>query len=135
MINQYKGTCRKCGKEVAAGAGTCEKVNGKWIVEHTTCPQAETITLPDDWDAVQAAGSKNIVNRACCKCGREVGIGEGLCARSADGTWYTWHTDCSTIKPTATTQARPRTSRYSTSPRSTAVYDLCECDPTAERIA
>jgi len=39
-----------------------------------------------------------------------------------------------TTKPAMTTQTRPSTRHYSTSPRSTAIYDLCECDPQAERI-
>ncbi len=38
--NAYQGICRKCGGHVAAQAGLLgPKVNGRWTVEHATCPQ------------------------------------------------------------------------------------------------
>ncbi len=49
MRNKFAGTCYRCGKPVAAGAGHFEKVssvqakkwgvpmNAKWMVQHDTC--------------------------------------------------------------------------------------------------
>ena len=31
--NRFAGTCRKCSTRVEVGAGTCEKIDGKWAVE------------------------------------------------------------------------------------------------------
>jgi hypothetical protein len=134
MTNRYPGKCTKCGQTVHPETGTCEKVGGKWVTTHTTCPQAETVAIPDDWEAVQAAGSKNVVNRTCCKCGREVGIGDGLCARSSDSKWYTWHTECPAAQ-TTTRRDRDHMAQYSTSPRSTATWSLHPMDPMAERLS
>lgn len=39
MQNRYGGTCRKCGKYVDAGYGLAINAGGKWVVEHTTCPE------------------------------------------------------------------------------------------------
>lgn len=111
MTNRYPGKCTRCGQTVSPERGTCEKVNGKWVVQHTECPTGESTScnnsqgLPADWAEVQAAGAPSRVNRACCKCGEEVRGGDGLCARSSDGKWYTWHSECQTAQaaPEATT--------------------------------
>jgi hypothetical protein len=44
VTNRYPGTCRKCGQEVQPNEGTCEKVGGKWVVEHSECPAPEVAT-------------------------------------------------------------------------------------------
>jgi hypothetical protein len=36
--NKYPGPCRKCGDNVPAGSGNLIKDNGRWVVEHQTCP-------------------------------------------------------------------------------------------------
>ena len=35
--NRYPGSCGKCGKKVAAHAGLCERVNGKFTAFHKSC--------------------------------------------------------------------------------------------------
>ena len=43
--NVYAGRCAKCAGHVAAGAGLLgSKVDGRWTVEHATCPTAATTT-------------------------------------------------------------------------------------------
>lgn len=43
--NAYAGDCSSCGTRVAASAGLLgPKVNGRWTVQHTTCPTATTRT-------------------------------------------------------------------------------------------
>ena len=37
MRNRYKGTCYRCGLEVAAGDGHFERYKGKWLTQHATC--------------------------------------------------------------------------------------------------
>ena len=37
MRNRYKGTCYRCGLEVAAGNGHFERYKGKWLTQHATC--------------------------------------------------------------------------------------------------
>lgn len=34
MRNKFSATCKKCGKQVDAGAGETNKVDGKWHTEH-----------------------------------------------------------------------------------------------------
>jgi hypothetical protein len=48
--NRYAGKCGTCGQQVAAGAGTCRKVAGKWTAYHApACPAAAPAApvLPD----------------------------------------------------------------------------------------
>lgn len=47
MTNRYPGKCTKCGQTVAPETGTCEKVNGKWVVTHTECPAAAAAATPE----------------------------------------------------------------------------------------
>jgi hypothetical protein len=108
MTNRYPGKCTKCGQTVHPETGTCEKVGGKWVVSHTTCPTGESpscnvsVGLPDDWDAISNDAARNLVPGTCCKCGQQVRIGHGFSARSASGKWYAWHSECPAA-PEATT--------------------------------
>jgi hypothetical protein len=52
--NRFAGKCTGCGQWVEAEAGTCAKVEGRWVVSHAegTCPEASTtaerqVTVPD----------------------------------------------------------------------------------------
>jgi hypothetical protein len=47
--NRFAGVCVRCGGEVEAEAGTCAKVDGRWVVDHVgECP------APSDVDSVPA---------------------------------------------------------------------------------
>lgn len=46
MTNKYQGTCTSCHRTVAAGAGTCTKIGGRWAVTHTDCTSASTAAAP-----------------------------------------------------------------------------------------
>lgn len=37
MRNKHPGTCYRCGKLVAKGAGHFERKNGAWRVQHADC--------------------------------------------------------------------------------------------------
>lgn len=78
MTNKYRGWCSRCGAEVAPGAGSCEKVDGKWIVSHAgKCPQApEGVVLSS---APARTGEKtNRKPGACERCGRWLEPGDGM---------------------------------------------------------
>lgn len=50
--NQHAGPCAKCSAEVAAGAGTIRKEDGKWLVEHVgECPPRPGVTSQAQADA------------------------------------------------------------------------------------
>lgn len=63
--NQYAGRCTRCGQDVAAGAGTCAKVDGRWVVAHHDgdCPAAPaaapTADVPAGHYAVPSATGAN----------------------------------------------------------------------------
>lgn len=43
--NAYAGACSTCGGRVAASAGYLgPQVDGRWTVEHITCPQVSVVT-------------------------------------------------------------------------------------------
>jgi hypothetical protein len=44
--NRYPGECRNCHQTVAAQAGLCEKIGGRFTVAHTTCPPAGSVPAP-----------------------------------------------------------------------------------------
>lgn len=37
MRNKFPGTCYRCGKPVAAGAGHFERNAGRWRTQHADC--------------------------------------------------------------------------------------------------
>ncbi len=84
FTNKYPGSCGKCGKRVAAGAGLCEKVNGKFTAFHKSCGAGPRVYSaseryeglnPDGPGAYCVAGPNGCVN-----CGSEdLCDGEAVC--------------------------------------------------------
>lgn len=60
--NKYEGNCSDCGHVVPAGEGIVRKVDGRWLVGHTSCPTSDevaprptaSVTVPDGFYAVSA---------------------------------------------------------------------------------
>lgn len=50
MINKFGGTCAKCRKLVAPGAGELEKTNVGWRLTHIRCPTYESLGYVGDYD-------------------------------------------------------------------------------------
>lgn len=45
-VNRYPGNCGNCGGRVEAETGTIDKVDGRWVTYHGTCPAAEDRPAP-----------------------------------------------------------------------------------------
>jgi len=58
MQNKYPKLCAKCGVNVPAYEGVCEKVNNSWIVEHVDChtPDPAILTAKAKLEQIQAKG-------------------------------------------------------------------------------
>jgi hypothetical protein len=46
FTNRYAGKCGKCGAGVPAGAGLCERVNGKFTAFHKSCGAGPVFAAP-----------------------------------------------------------------------------------------
>lgn len=46
MKNKFAATCKKCGKQVQAGAGETNMVDGKWHTEHATADACKSAVSP-----------------------------------------------------------------------------------------
>lgn len=60
--NRYGGTCVRCGGEVEAEAGTCEKRDGRWVVSHIgECPERVEHAVPAGHYAIASEGDNDLL--------------------------------------------------------------------------
>lgn len=75
--NRYPGACGKCGKKVAANAGLCERVNGKFTAFHKSCG-AGPVAHPPRYE--REPGTCVAGPNGCVNCGSEdLCDGEAVC--------------------------------------------------------
>lgn len=81
FTNRYAGSCGGCGQNVAAGAGVCKRVRGKFTAFHKSCELGNGAPTP----ARNLGGCVAGAHGACQFCGcPELNDGEDCPALKAD---------------------------------------------------
>ena len=85
FTNKYPGSCGKCGKRVAAGAGLCEKVAGKFTAFHKSCGAGPVYHPPKASPAAEEGAYCVAGPHGCVNCGsEELCDGEPMCPALAN---------------------------------------------------
>lgn len=87
--NSYPGTCTSCAGHVPAAAGLLGgKVDGRWTVQHTSCPQVGAGTTVSAHAAHAASPSRVTYVSTSLGSGRRSSSLKGATAyRGAEGTY------------------------------------------------